>query len=134
MILEKIIALVNDSTDFTNDELEAAVKGRDAALITLQRAGLEVEALAAAGGVGDEELNGVAESIVDLANEFGTAFKNLTQSQKDKVKATVAGIVTGKNESLVERLFNASLDFVGAAQTLVEVADRLLATPPPVEP
>lgn len=133
MILEKIIALVNDGTDFTNDELESAVKGRDAALIALQRAGLEVEALAAAGGVGDEEVNGVSENIVDLAGEFGTAFKNLTPSQKDKVKGTVAGIITGKNEALIERLFNAALDFVGAAQTLVEVADRLLATPPPPE-
>lgn len=130
-IFQKVIDLVNAETDFTNDELEAAVKGRDAALVALQRAALEVEALA--GNAGNEELDGVSENIVELAGDFGAAFSKLSPTQRDKVKATVSGIVTGANEALVERLFNSALDFVIAAKTLVQVADALLATPPPVE-
>lgn len=129
-IFDKIVQLVNDNTDFTNDEAEAAVKARDASLIVVQRTALLIENLINEGNAEDVDLEGVAESIVDLANEFGTAFKNLTSDQKDRVKATVAGIVTGKNEGLIETLFNATLDLVGTAQALVETMDRLLATPP----
>lgn len=130
-IFEKIVQLVNENTNFVNDEAEMAVLERDAALVNVQRTALLIEQLAAQGNVEDAELEGVAEAIVDLASQFGTTFKNLSADQKARVKATVAGIVTGKNEVLIETLFDSAFDLVGKALALTEVMDRLLATPPP---
>lgn len=77
----------------------------------------------------DEDLNTVAENVVDLASEFGKSFPNLKEEQVSRVKALFAGVFSAESEETElagEDLFNATLDYNLAAQALNAAVNALV--------
>lgn len=125
MLAEKIGQLVVDQVDFNNAALEAAVENLNAKAATLTRASAQVEYLAA----NSEDLNTVAENVVDLASEFGKSFPHLEEEQVARVKSLFAGVFSDENEETelaAEDLFNAVLDYNLAAQALNAAVNALV--------
>ena len=88
-----------------------------------------VQKLQSDADAGDNQILDVSRSLTQLAKQFNNAFKSLTPDQKAEIKAVVAGIVTGSNETDAENYFNAVLDMVQSAQTYVAELTVLLETP-----
>lgn len=126
MLSEKIALKIQERTEFVNDELEAAVEGVTTATASLVKAGIDFDTVT--GGNSDSEA--VADSIVDLASEFGIAFPNLQPAQVARVKGLFADVYTAPTpeaEAAGEAIFNATVDFDIAVQKVNEVANRLVA-------
>lgn len=112
-LTQKIAALAVAQIEFSNKALEARLEAMLTDFGELHRTALELDQIAAS----DENALNISEGIFDLANTFGTAFKNLSEEQKQAARDAVAKIVTGANETLIERLFDNCLQFISGAQT-----------------
>ena len=121
MLTDKIASLALAQVDFIDDAVEGTFETALVAFGELYRKSLELDALS----VDNAELETVATGVLELANQFGTVFGNLTNAQKDSVRAAVQSIVTGPNEVLVETFFDACLNFITAAKALNEAVDAI---------
>lgn len=111
-LTQKIAALAVSQVEISNKVLESRLEAMLTDFGELHRTALELDQIAAS----DEGVLNISEGIFDLANTFGTAFKNLSEEQKQGARDAVAKIVTGANEALVERLFDNCLQFISGAQ------------------
>lgn len=120
---EQITALIFENIDFANDTVEAALEGVVTSSIGVNDAARAIEALDLQG---DEAA--VAEGVVKLASTFGTVFGNLSAEQQAEVTDTVAKIVTGPNEGLIETLFNKCVALIADIKAANEVVDANTTT------
>lgn len=121
---EQITALIFENIDFANDTVEAALEGVVTSAISVSDAARAIEALDLQGADAD-----VAEGVVKLASTFGTVFGNLTPDQQAEVTETVAKIVTGPNEGLIETLFNQCVALIADIRAANEIVDANTVTP-----
>ena len=112
MLELELAAVAAQTIDFSNDALELEFENSLTAFGKLAKTTVELDQLT------DESALPVAQSVLNLAKQFGVAFKELTEDQSLAVKEAVKGIVTGENETLIERFFDESLDFIVAGQKL----------------
>jgi len=112
MLELELAALATQTIDFDNDALELEFENSLTSFGKLAKTTVELDQLT------DESVLPVAQSVLNLAKQFGVAFKGLTEAQSLAVKEAVKGIVTGENETLIERFFDESLDFIIAGQKL----------------
>ena len=120
---QKLSELIISQVDFIDDSLEAKVEEVLTSFGAAHRIGLQIDQQAE----NDQTVEGVASGVLDLANEFGIAFKDLNGEQAAGVKAAVRGIVTGDNEVLIENFFDACLDVIVKAKDLNNTVDDLNA-------
>ena len=120
---QKLSELIITQVDFIDDSLEAKVEEVLTSFGAAHRIGLQIDQQAE----NDQTVEGVASGVLDLANEFGIAFKDLNGEQAARVKAAVRGIVTGDNEVLIENFFDACLDVIVKAKDLNNTVDDLNA-------
>lgn len=120
---QKLSELIISQVDFIDDSLEAKVEEVLTSFGAAHRIGLQIDQQAE----NDQTVEGVASGVLDLANEFGIAFKDLNGEQAARVKAAVRGIVTGDNEVLIENFFDACLDVIVKAKDLNNTVDDLNA-------
>lgn len=120
---QKLSELIITQVDFIDDSLEAKVEEVLTSFGAAHRIGLQIDQQAE----NDQTVEGVASGVLDLANEFGIAFKDLNGEQAARVKAAVRGIVTGDNEVLIENFFDACLDVIVKAKDLNNTVDDLTA-------
>jgi len=120
---EQITALIFENIDFANDTVEAALEGVVTSAIGVSDAARAIEALDLQGADAD-----VAEGVVKLASTFGTVFGNLSAEQQAEVTDTVAKIVTGPNEGLIETLFDKCVALIADIKAANEVVDANTTT------
>lgn len=121
---EQITQLIFENLDFANDAVEAALEGVVTSAIGVSDAARAIEALDLQG-----EDAAVAEGVVKLASTFGTVFGNLSPDQRAEVTDTVAKIVTGPNEGLIETLFNQCVALIADIRAANEIVDANTVTP-----
>lgn len=126
MLQEKILNLISEQIDFANDELEALVEAQNAAFVQVVKAANDYETAVQITYPDDPEAlqsaMGLAEGIVDFANELGKAFPALSAAQAQKFKDLFAQVFTqpGAIEPAGERLFNATVESLAAIRALVD--------------
>ena len=118
-----IAALGVEVIDFDNDALEANFEQALTPYGELLTIALKLDAA----NETDTSVSDVAGGVLNLAKQFGVAFKQLTPDQVEKVKAAVAAIVVGQNEGLIESFFDAALRFITNGQTLNAEVNTALA-------
>lgn len=117
MLELELAELATSTIDFQNEALESALEQTLTAFGKLAKTAVELD------GLTDESVLPVSKSVLELAKQFGIAFKDLEAEQAQKVKDAMKGVVTGENELLVERFFDEALDFILSGQNLNAVAD-----------
>lgn len=127
MLEQDVAGLVTDQVDFTDDTVEASLEAVLVPYGGLIRKALEIESAAGTAEDGVSNAVSVASGCLKLANQFGKAFKDLTDDQVQQVQSAVAEIVTGPNEALVEEFFNLALETIRKTQAHNEVIDDLIA-------
>lgn len=132
MFSEKIQQLVVEQVDFLNDDIEAKVEAVTAAASKLRTLSLQIDGLSEE----DDAFEAVAENTVNLASAFGKFYRQLTDQDRASVKAAfraVYGNPNAEQEVVIEGIFDATIDFIGAASDLNQAADALWQAEPPTE-
>lgn len=117
-LLDEVRALALEQVNFTNKDREALVEKQNGAYGELHRTTLEFEQAAS-----DEDFDPRpgASALVRLAGQFGTAFPNLSEAQRDAIKQNIAEIYDTASDDVDtagRALFNATVDFIQASQEL----------------
>lgn len=132
MITQKIFDLILTRVDFNNDELEALVEAQTIKSATAIEAALKMESIIQTEFADDPEVQTktteIAEGIVDLASELGSAFPQLSTEQADRFKELFATIFESQSDAVEtagQNLFNAGVDSLQSIQALVNYVNGL---------
>ena len=132
MITQKFFDLILNRVDFNNDELEALVEAQTIKSATAIEAALKMESIIQTEFADDPEVQTktteIAEGIVDLASELGSAFPQLSPEQADRFKELFATIFESQSDAVEtagQNLFNAGVDSLQSIQTLVNYVNAL---------
>ena len=132
MITQKIFDLILTRVDFNNDELEALVEAQTIKSATAIEAALKMESIIQTEFADDPEVQTktteIAEGIVDLASELGSAFPQLSTEQADRFKDLFATIFESQSDAVEtagQNLFNAGVDSLQSIQALVNYVNGL---------
>ena len=132
MITQKIFDLILTRVDFNNDELEALVEAQTIKSAAAIEAALKMESIIQTEFADDPEVQTktteIAEGIVDLASELGSAFPQLSTEQADRFKELFATIFESQSDAVEtagQNLFNAGVDSLQSIQALVNYVNGL---------
>ena len=132
MITQKIFDLILTRVDFNNDELEALVEAQTIKSAIAIEAALKMESIIQTEFADDPEVQTktteIAEGIVDLASELGSAFPQLSTEQADRFKELFATIFESQSDAVEtagQNLFNAGVDSLQSIQALVNYVNGL---------
>lgn len=132
MITQKIFDLILNRVDFNNDELEALVEAQTIKSAAAIEAALKMESIIQSEFADDPEVQTktteIAEGIVDLASELGSAFPQLSTEQADRFKELFAVVFESQSDAVEtagQNLFNAAVDSLQSIQALVNYVNGL---------
>ena len=132
MITQKIFDLILSRVDFNNDELELLVEAQTIKSAAAIEAALKMESIIQTEFADDPEVQTktteIAEGIVDLASELGSAFPQLSTEQADRFKELFATIFESQSDAVEtagQNLFNAGVNSLQSIQALVNYVNAL---------
>lgn len=126
--LQDIGALLTESVEFNNDELEAKVESFANGVAAVSTAALEFQTAIGTDETGAAEKGGKA--LIKLASSLGTAFNRLTPDQIGMFKATIADVYENPDpvvDAAGQKLFDTSIDAIAAAQDLSDFVNNMTA-------
>jgi hypothetical protein len=126
--LQDIGALLIESVEFNNDELEQKVESYGNKVAAVSTAALEFKAAIGSDETGAGEKGGKA--LIRLASALGTAFNRLTDDQRDQFKTTIADVYENSDpvvDAAGEKLFDTAIDAIAEAQSLSDFVNNMVA-------
>lgn len=124
--LQDIGALLTESVEFNNDELEAKVEAFANGVAAVSTAAIEFQTAIGADETGAGQKGGKA--LIKLASTLGTAFNRLTPEQVAQFKQTIADVYENPDpviDAAGQKLFDTSIDAIGAAQDLSDFVNNM---------
>lgn len=127
MLNQKIASLLIDRIDFQNDAFEVLVEDALVKGMAVSAAASQFEAVIADEFPEDPDAQAkqlaIAEGVIDLASEIGSAFPSLTPDQRARFKNLFQTVFESESEAVEaagETIFNESVEALGAIQALNE--------------
>lgn len=126
--LQDIGALLTESVEFNNDELEQKVEAFANNVAAVSTAALEFQTAIGTDETGAATKGGKA--LVKLASSLGTAFNRLTPDQVETFKQTIADVYDNPDpviDAAGQKLFDTAIDAIGSAQDLSDYVNNMNA-------